>query len=494
MKSFLFLILFLLFLHFSSTKNFQLISAQYDPISNTIIYNGSFYTLTQKNSETDSYLEVPQSQIATEEISKSSGKAIPLSLYWWFNLFLFSLLACFAGAVSGLTVGYLSIDPLFLELKISNGTTSEKYYANEILKIVSDHHWLLVTLLLCNAFAAEAMPIVLHKLVGEIGAIIISVTVLLFVGEIIPQAACTGPNQMKIATFLAPFTYFLMIITFPLSYPIAKFMDWLIGIPHKSRFCNSDLKSLIELHTQETLKQLNLKKDENLGLTKQQVNLITGIMDAQNKKVFELMIPIEKVFCLNFDTKINIEIINKILNFGFSRIPIYENNKENFIGVLRIKNLIGVDITKEKKLCELNVKLSLPITVNKNFLVFDLFNEFKKGKSHMAFIYDNIEDDKFFKDSKEEYLIVKENKKIIGILTLEDLIENLLKENILDEEDYIIKNNMNKDDIIKNAQKIAKSFVRKQSKELNDLVNNPATNLKHSIYDNYAKLTEENDH
>ena len=491
MKS-IFLIIFLLSFSISNTQNLQTISAKYDPISNTIIYNGNFYALTQNNPKTSPSLTEPHYQIPIEEKSISNEKAIPFTFFWWFNLILFSSLACFAGAVSGLTVGYLSIDPLYLELKISNGTESEKYYANEILKIVSDHHWLLVTLLLCNAFAAEAMPIVLHKLVGEIGAIIISVTVLLFVGEIIPQAACTGPNQMKIATFLAPFTYFLMIITFPLSYPIAKFMDWLIGIPHKSRFCNSDLKSLIELHTQETLKQLNLKKDENLGLTKQQVNLITGIMDAQDKKVIDLMIPMEKVFSLDFETKINENTVQKILGYGFSRIPIYEDNKDNFIGVLRIKNLIGVDMTKEQKLSELNIKLSLPITVTKNFLVFDLFNEFKKGKSHMAFIFDGIEEKKQIQDSKEEPLIVKEKKKMIGIITLEDVIEFCLKENILDEEDYLIKHGNKKDLIIKNAHKIAQSFVRKQSKELNDLVNPPA-NKGHSIYENYAKSSDENE-
>ena len=154
-------------------------------------------------------------------------------------------LTCFAGAMSGLTVGYLSIDSLILELKISNGTENEKFYAKKILNIISNHHWLLVTLLLCNSFAAEYMPIVLDKLCGEFAAVIISVTLLLFFGEIIPQALCTGPNQMKIASILSPFTYFLMVITYPISYPIALLMDYVIGIHGKNRFCNSDLRSLI---------------------------------------------------------------------------------------------------------------------------------------------------------------------------------------------------------------------------------------------------------
>ena len=64
------------------------------------------------------------------------------------------------------------------------------------------------------------MPILLDKLVNDIMARVIRISVLLFEGEIVPQALCTGPNQMKIAAFIAPFTYSLMIITYPLSYPI----------------------------------------------------------------------------------------------------------------------------------------------------------------------------------------------------------------------------------------------------------------------------------
>jgi metal transporter CNNM len=53
---------------------------------------------------------------------------------------------------------------------------------------------LLVTLLLSNAFAMEALPIYLDAIVPSFWAIIISVTAVLFFGEVIPQAVCTGPQ------------------------------------------------------------------------------------------------------------------------------------------------------------------------------------------------------------------------------------------------------------------------------------------------------------
>ena len=65
---------------------------------------------------------------------------------------------------------------------------------------------------------------------------------------------------MKIAPFPAPFNYFLMVITYLLSYPITKFMDLVVGLHGKTRFFNSDLKSVIELHIKELKGNLNAQQ------------------------------------------------------------------------------------------------------------------------------------------------------------------------------------------------------------------------------------------
>jgi len=63
--------------------------------------------------------------------------------------------------MSGLTVGYLSIDDLVLELKTTTGSEEVKGYAKVLLPILSERHWLLVTLLVSNAFAMETLPLCL---------------------------------------------------------------------------------------------------------------------------------------------------------------------------------------------------------------------------------------------------------------------------------------------------------------------------------------------
>ena len=108
-----------------------------------------------------------------------------------------AFLVLFAGLMSGLTVGLMSIDPLDLELKLASGTELERQQSRRVLSIISGHHTLLVTLLVANAIAMETLPIFLDKMFGSVLAILISVTLVLIFGEILPQALCTGPDQLR---------------------------------------------------------------------------------------------------------------------------------------------------------------------------------------------------------------------------------------------------------------------------------------------------------
>ena len=73
-----------------------------------------------------------------------------------------------------------------------------------------------------NSFANEAMPVFLDRIFNRFTAVVISVTLLLVFGEVIPQALCTGPRQIQLASMAAPLTRFLMVISWPLSFWIGK--------------------------------------------------------------------------------------------------------------------------------------------------------------------------------------------------------------------------------------------------------------------------------
>ncbi len=110
--------------------------------------------------------------------------------------------------------------------------------AKNIFKVIDKHHWMLVTLLLCNAACLETLPIYLNKAVTEFWAIAISVVGVLFVGEIIPQALCTGPQQIQIAEWCCPIVIGIMYATAPFSWPVAKLLDIWMGEHKVQRFDN----------------------------------------------------------------------------------------------------------------------------------------------------------------------------------------------------------------------------------------------------------------
>ena len=165
--------------------------------------------------------------------------------------------------MSGLTVGLCGIDKLDLELMQATGTAEQKKSATAIEKVVSRHHWMLCTLLLCNAGCMEALPLFLDKLMDPALAIVVSVTCVLFFGEIIPQALATGPKQMRIAEISSPIVFGFMIITFPISWPLGKLLDCLLGGEHgPRRFNNKQLRYLLKEHVMKALEKTKTQMNE----------------------------------------------------------------------------------------------------------------------------------------------------------------------------------------------------------------------------------------
>jgi ankyrin repeat/SOCS box protein 13/metal transporter CNNM len=151
--------------------------------------------------------------------------------------------------MSGLTMGLLSLDVLSLKVLKGGGTPKERKYATKILPIVQKHHLLLVTLLLANAAAVEAMPIFLDRVSSPIVAVAVSVSAVLLFGEIIPQALCTRYG-LAIGYYLSPFVRVLIFLLFIIAWPISKLLDVLLGKDHSTFFRRAELKHLVSLHEQ----------------------------------------------------------------------------------------------------------------------------------------------------------------------------------------------------------------------------------------------------
>eukprot|EP00038_Savillea_parva_P029693 m.72815 g.72815 ORF g.72815 m.72815 type:complete len:303 (+) comp8803_c0_seq1:1330-2238(+) len=146
--------------------------------------------------------------------------------------YLFAALICivFAGAMSGLTVGLMSFDEKSLSVLMTQSKNDrERFHARRVLSLIQNHHGLLVTLLFWNAAAFESLPIFLDKLVPSWAAIVISVTLILIFGEIVPQAICTGPRKLLIGSYSYWLVWTLIVVTYPVAWVFVKALDLTVG-------------------------------------------------------------------------------------------------------------------------------------------------------------------------------------------------------------------------------------------------------------------------
>lgn len=333
---------------------------------------------------------------------------------FWIYLGVYVGLVLFAGLMSGLTMGLLSLDILSLKVLARGGKPDEQKHAAKIIPLVSQHHLLLVTLLLANAVAVESMPLCLDRVSNPVVAIVVSVTAVLLFGEVIPQALCTRYG-LAIGAFFSPFVKFLMFLLFIIAWPISKLLDCVLGVDYSTFFRRAELKELVSMHLEQTL-------ENEEPLTGDEVLIIKGTLDMRNKTVADAYTPIHRVFMFDIDEKMTQANMNKVVERGHSRIPVYETNRENIIGVLMAKRLIPVnpeDAVPVKDLYKNNL-----LTVYMKDPLFNLLNKFQTGKSHIGIVKDQIELD------NGSFL-----EKTLGIITLEDIIEELIQEDIYDESD-----------------------------------------------------------
>jgi len=229
------------------------------------------------------------------------------------------------------------------------------------------------------------------------------VTMVLFFGEIIPQALFHRFG-IALGARLIILVKILIVLLFIVAFPISKLLDWLLGSGESKVFKRGELSELVSLHGQ----------DHEGPLTIDETTIIKGALDLSKKSVQVFMTPLDKVFMLEGKTVLDGQTLNLIKGKGHSRIPIYEESRPNIKGILLVKGLLFVNFESSPKIEDEELR-EMP-TIKADSGAYEVLNMFQTGKSHMAAVCDN-------------------SKTIIGIVTLEDIIEELIQEEIYDEED-----------------------------------------------------------
>jgi CBS domain containing-hemolysin-like protein len=130
------------------------------------------------------------------------------------------------------------------------------------------------------------------------------------------------------------------------------------------------------------------------------------------------MTPREKMFTLPFDSDTS-QIVNIVKEQPFSRIPLYKNEKNNIVGILNAKDILSFRLITDVPKTEMTSIMRQPYFVSHDKKVHDLLKEFQEKKIHLA-------------------LVVNENGNVCGLVTMEDLLEELFGE-IYDEFDELAR-------------------------------------------------------
>ncbi|RIB20341.1 hypothetical protein C2G38_1204159 [Gigaspora rosea] len=330
----------------------------------------------------------------------------------------------------------MSLDETNLNILTRSEDPKKRKYAARILPIRKNGHLLLVTLLVCNVLVNETLPIIMDDVIGSgISAILASSALILLFGEIVPQAICSRYG-LAIGAFFAWPTRILIWLTFIVSYPISKILDFVLGQNHGIIYRRAELKELIKYHESSTKRGGDLNTDS--------VTIIRGALDFQDKVAEDAITPLDKVFMISNDVILDRKTLNELYLCGYSRIPVYSGSQNNIEGVLLAKSLILYNPDEALPLKNFSTNPILKVEASTSLV--DILNSFQEGKCHMA-------------------LVVKESNPI-GIITLEDILEELIQEEIYDESDTTHKsiNGLNASiKIIRNNKKIRTDLVKKNN-------------------------------
>ncbi|PVU89199.1 hypothetical protein BB559_005198 [Furculomyces boomerangus] len=365
----------------------------------------------------------------------------------------FDLILCFSlviisGILAGLTIGLMSLDETNLQILAASGTESQKRNAKKIIPLRKNTHLLLVTLLLGNTVVNEALPVVLGSVFsGGFKAILASTALIVIFGEIIPQSICARYGLEVGAFFYWPLTI-LQIILYPLSYPISRILDKALGSDRKMLYRKAELKELVNLNG--TIYGGNLTIDE--------VTIIKGALDLSEKLVVDVMTRLENVYMLSYDDILDEDLILEIVEKGYSRIPVYNGTRENIVGILLVKSLVLVNPSDRIPVNQVPIR-KIP-WISPEISLYEILNAFQEGGCHMAIVTESKASNSVDTEAEVKITIVDDDNQLstslnqtpdsdskntlitgqipLGVITLEDVIEELIQEEIIDETDVFV--------------------------------------------------------
>ena len=260
-----------------------------------------------------------------------------------------------------------------------------------------------------NISASALASTVILELFGAGGLVVVVpvMTILIVIfGEILPKSAAMVYSE-HMMIFSAPILRILAFLLTPVAWAMKKCVTAIGYLLH------IDLGTQQVFVTRDEIEQVVKIGEESGALEANERRMIDGIIDFDERRVHEIMIPRTDMIALEADAHLS-EAVKIFIEEGHSRIPVYEESPDNIIGILYVKdtlkNLLDSDLS-----CEVRTLLRKPIFVPETIKTAEVLENMRREHIHIA-------------------IIVDEYGGVAGLVTMEDILEQIVGE-IQDEYD-----------------------------------------------------------
>ena len=274
---------------------------------------------------------------------------------------------------------------------------------------------------LVNILASALATSLSIKIFGDTGvayAVIIMTALIVIFAEILPKTYALT-NSEKLALTVSPIFRPIVYLLWPVTWMMEKIVFFILSI-----FKIKLEKNMRVLSVEDEIRgTLDLHHKEG-RLYKSDKDMVTGVLDLAEVTVEDVMVHRSNMFTVNIDDDPK-KILNSVINSSFTRIPVWQNNDENIIGIIHSKHLLKImsqnrDITRSDMMQSLIKPLFIPETTSLK----------EQLKMHLN-------------TKKKLAIVVDEYGVLMGMISLEDIMEEIVGD-ITDEIDEglttVIKN------------------------------------------------------
>lgn len=320
------------------------------------------------------------------------------------EIILLAILLLIAAITAASEIAVIASSKVKLRRRAAEGSRTAK----TLLAILENPGRFFGTILVANnmvgALIASLVTAILIHFAGEANWVVVASTIivsfLIIVAEVSAKTfAARNPDRIS-AKLARPIKILISVL-----YPVVKVLEAITNfiVNFLSGKSVSGKPSLV---TEEEIRALIKIGEEEGIIHKEKYKMLTRVFDLSETVTRSVMKPKNEMIMI--DISANLEsIIDKVLESGYSRLPVYKDREDNIIGVINMKDLLTLSVNKG--LIVLQDILYPPAFVPGSKKVIDLLKDFQKGHTHIAIVLDS-------------------KGMVEGLVTLEDILEEIVGE------------------------------------------------------------------